>query len=167
MSWFSDFWKELWKKIWEKINPNPEPEPEPEEPIPLDQVTWLHTNVKDWAVTSELRSVNVDSSFIHLDHSKAAEWPGKNINGTELAGNPWIFIQKDGQWYAATWEWLRPGQTRKNRSAVNGDHIKQNPFWDWSPVAGETYGFMVSGLARDGNRNVKERSNIVMFEWPN
>ena len=66
------------------------------------------------------------------------------------------FRQRDGVWYAATWEWLRPGQTSKPTSVVNGAHIKKSPLQDFRPVSGETYGFMVSGLARDNStRNVQ------------
>ncbi len=32
--------------------------------------------------------------------------------------------------------------------------------------SGETYGFMVSGLARTGERNVLERTPVVMVRWP-
>ena len=70
-------------------------------------------------------------------------------NGDGLNGNPWIFVFQDGTWYAATWEWLRFGQTAKSMSSVAGDHIKKAPLQDFHPVSGHVYGFMVSGLARD------------------
>ena len=153
---------ELVKKIFK---PKPEPTPVPEEPIPLDSVKWLHTDVSKWDRTSELKSVKFSGDKIILDHTKASEWPGKLLGTVELAGNPWIFVNKDGKWYAATWEWLRYGQTIKGKSSVSGDHIKQAPLYDFKPVIGDTYGFMVSGLARTGERNVKERSNVLMVEW--
>jgi hypothetical protein len=38
---------------------------------------------------------------------------------------------------------------------------------DFEPQAGETYGFMVSGVARNmALNNIKERTNIVMYTWP-
>jgi len=137
-------------------------------PVPKNfaGVTWLHTNVSGWKQTGTLHSVSVRGSLIHLDYDKAGVWPDSNNMG--VMANPWIFIRKeDGSgWYAATWEWMRPGQTAKNRSAVNGDHIKQNPLKNWSPKSGHWYGFMVSGLARDGNRNALERTNVLMLRWP-
>lgn len=103
--------------------------------------------------------------MIFLEYDKAGIWLTVDDGKGGLNANPWIFINKNNQWYAATFEWLRPGQMAKQKRAVNGDHIKQSPFWNWSPKAGIVYGFMVSGLARDGRRNVKERTNIVFMEW--
>lgn len=87
------------------------------------------------------------------------------INGVAVAANPWVFVNLGG-WYAATWEWMRPGQVTKARKAVNGDHIKQPPLASWSPRTGETLYFMVSGLARGSERNVQERSNLIKVTWP-
>jgi len=72
----------------------------------------------------------------------------------------------DGDWYAGTFQWLRPGNTSRERRVVNGDHIKQPPLRNWSPKAGETYYFMVSGIARSGPKGTQERSNIVAMRWP-
>ena len=134
-------------------------------PFVLSDVKWLHTNVSAWKQTASLK-VNVSGSKINLNYSKARAWPAKKAVGVVVNANPWIFVQKNGVWYAATWEWLRPGQTTKSRRAVAGDHIKRSPLKNFKPVPGETYGFMVSGLARDGTRNVKERSEILMYQWP-
>ena len=86
-----------------------------------------------------------------------------------MVGNPWIFIWEDEQWYAATWEWLRPGQTCKALSSVAGSHIKRAPFGEhsgWVPTSGQTYYFMVSGLARNAVRNIEQRTNVLPFVWP-
>jgi hypothetical protein len=135
-------------------------------PSDFSGVVWLHTNVSGWAQTANLSSVTVSSSQICLNHDKANEWPGVDHVGAFVNGNPWIFIRHDHKWYAATWEWMRHGQTCKNRSSVAGDHIKQNPFWSFQPRSGACYGFMVSGLARDGTRNVHERSQVRKIQWP-
>ena len=151
--------------------PTPGPTPVPTSPsdpsaqVPANfaGVIWLHTNVSSWAVTSPLSVSFPNSSQIRLDYDKADVWPG---NGEGLNGNPWIFVYQDNQWYAATWEWLRVGQTVKNKSSVAGDHIKKAPLQDFHPVSGTLYGFMVSGLARDSQRNVLERTPVVMVRWP-
>ena len=87
-------------------------------------------------------------------------------DGVDVVGNPWIIVEYQGTWYAATWEWLRPGQECKSRSAVNGDHIKHEPLRNWSPKSGERYWFMVSGLARSSHRNAEQRTNLVEVVWP-
>ena len=87
-----------------------------------------------------------------------------------VVGNPWVFAEHEGQWYAGTWEWLKPNQTCKAASSVEGPHIKKSPFdaaSGWAPKSGETLYFMVSGLAREpGFTNVSERTNIVEVVWP-
>lgn len=149
------------------IEPAPKPAPGPVPPIAKDfsNVTWLHTNVSSWKQTSVLRSVRVTASHIVLDFDKINVWPGKNHVGANVNANPWIFVYRNNRWYAATFEWMRVGQTAKGINSVNGDHIKRSPLQDFVPVKGETYGFMVSGLARDATRNVQERTNIVMVKW--
>lgn len=132
----------------------------------LGSVRWLHTNVSGWPETASLSSVSVGGSSITLNYNKANSWPGVNHAGARVNANPWIFVNQGGTWYGATWEWLRVGQKTKATSSVHGSHIKKSPLTGFSPQSGETYGFMVSGLARDSKRNVKERSNVVMIRWP-
>ena len=147
----------------------PEEPQSPPGPPNLNEVTWLHTDVSQWAQTGTLSTVGVSADQICLDYNKANSWPIKDFNGVEVVGNPWIFIWEDERWYAATWEWLRPAQICKSRSAVAGDHIKQSPFNGdphWTPKSGETYWFMVSGLARSALRNVEERTNLRKIVWP-
>ncbi len=144
----------------------------PGDPPPLDlsRVTWLHTDVSGWAQVSTLSSVTWRGSQICLDYDRADVWPTRTITGgVAVNANPWVFIWRDGRWYGATWEWMRPGQTCKNQTSVAGDHIKRAPFdaaSGWRPTSGEVLYFMVSGLARASERNAMERTNPVRFVWP-
>ncbi len=144
-------------------------------PLVLDEVIWLHTDVSDWPVTMTIESVTFEDPFICLNHASQDEgvfvWPEDTLDGdTQVVGNPWVFIYREGSWYGATWEWLRPDQTCKFEYAVAGDHIKQPPFdaqSGWTPSSGETLYFMVSGLARlPGFTNVSERSEPIKVVWP-
>jgi hypothetical protein len=128
-------------------------------------VVWLHANVSGWPVTSGL-SVRIGGGTVNLNYDAARSWPARNVQGTSVNANPWIFVNRGGTWYAATWEWLRPGQTAKPMGVVNGAHIKASPLGNFRPVSGETYGWMVSTLARGGERTLNERTNIVMARWP-
>lgn len=139
-------------------------------PQDFSDVVWLHTDVSSWKQTSVLKSVSTTASTITLNYDKYRSWPGRTVTASaggtiSVNANPWIFVQRDDKWYAATFEWMKFGQVTKNKYAVNGDHIKLPPLSNFSPRAGEVYGFMVSGLARTSSRNVKERSNVVMFKW--
>ena len=131
-------------------------------------VTWLNSDVSGWAQTATLSGVRISGDSITLNYDKTRVWPSGTplSSDTPLNANAWIFVNQGGKWYAATWEWMRPGQITKSKSAVNGGHINQAPLQNFSPKSGEVYGFMVSGLARSSVRNVKERSNVVMVRWP-
>ena len=126
---------------------------------------WLHHDVSGWPEASTLHTVTLSSDQICLDYDAADVWPVVDI-GVDVVANPWILLEHEGTWYAATWEWLRPGQTCKSLAAVDGSHIKQPPLQDWSPKSGEHYWFMVSGLARSSERNAEERTNLVEVVWP-
>ena len=129
-------------------------------------VVWLHTDVSGWAQTASL-GVSISGDTIRLKYDKTNVWPARvPLTSTPLNANAWVFVRQNGTWYAATWEWLKPGQTSKATSSVNGHHIGRAPLQNFSPKSGEVYGFMVSGLARNATRNVYERSNVVMVRWP-
>lgn len=139
-------------------------------PHDFDGVVWLHSDVSSWAQTGALRSVSTTDSTITLDYNKANSWPGVTITSStnepiSVNANPWIFVKQNNTWYAATFEWMKVGQTTKSKLSVNGDHIKRSPLDTFTPQKGEIYGFMVSGLARDSKRNVQERTNVVMYKW--
>ena len=125
-------------------------------------IHWLDTDVSGWAQTAALHA-SVGGGSIHLPYDKAKAWPA--VDGANA--NPWVFVNLNGQWYAATYEWLRHGQTAKPMAVLSGGgHINIPPLSAWRPHSGERIGLMVSGLARSSLRNVKERSNVVMVTWP-
>ena len=132
----------------------------------LDNVRWLHTNVSNWPITAELRSVTFPGGQICMDYVLSNRWPNITV-GAVVNANPWIITKVNGTYYAGTWEWLRPGQTCKPKSVVNGAHVQRAPLnGRWSPRSGETVGIFVSAPARFGQSTVAERSNIVWVEWP-
>jgi len=138
-------------------------------PPDLSTVTWLHTNVSGWSETATLSSVTASGSDICMSYDKAGTWPIEVVYDTDVVGNAWVFIYWEERWYAGTFEWLRPDQTCKAMSSVAGHHIKQSPFDEasgWEPTSGETYYFMISGLARSSDRNVEERTGLMPFVWP-
>jgi hypothetical protein len=135
-------------------------------PFSLRDVTWLDADVSGWRVTSQITDITIDRDTICIYHTKAGRWP--ESGGGE--GNPWVFGNVGGRWYAATYEWLRPGQTCKHIERSGewgiGPHTKSPPLETWAPRKGERVGFMVSTFARDSSRTSNERSNIVIVTWP-
>ena len=138
----------------------------------LSNVTFVDaTNVSGWNQTANLSSVTIDSSEggqICLPYDKTNVWPAGNPfgNGTPAVGDPWIFVYRGGRWQASTFTWFQPGEICKPTSDVFfGGPEGSKTFGDFAPVPGETYGFMVSGLAIVPTANIRERSNVVMQEW--
>ena len=145
------------------------------------EVTWLRDqNVSEWEESSEITSVEVRSDgSICIDHTERGQWPSQNVEDVTVDGNPWIIVKLDGQYYASTYEWLRPGQLCKLEHTGSiaalydsedslGSHIKISPLSQWVPQGGEVVGFMVSGLARHQSTvpNVRKRTNIQWYRLP-
>lgn len=152
------------------LAPDPDAGPMgPVDEIDLSSLIWLYPDISGWEITSEL-SVSFSGTNVCLEYDKKDEWPVVQIFGTtDVVANAWVFAETRGQWYAATFEWMRPGQTCKAQAAVEGGHIKRNPFEadGWTPESGEELYFMVSGLIRNPTySNVMERTNIVRATWP-
>ena len=129
----------------------------------LRQVVWLDPDVSSWPETSRITSTSIGDPPVCIHHTKAGKWPVKD----GLEGNPWIFVNMNGKWYGATFEWLAPGQQCKGIHAGNiGEHIGRSPLSSWRPRSGELVGLMVSARARFRADTVRERSNVVMVRWP-
>jgi hypothetical protein len=171
--WFQKLLEIFLKHIEEEKDPEtPKPPEDPETPKPPEDgefpvgLKWLHPDVSGWQVTSRLKSVQVTGNRITLNYDRAKVWPAREEAGATVNANPWIIAEIDGKWYAGTWEWMRYGQTTKNRVA-RGDHVKRPPMsGSWEPKSGDRVGFMVSGLIRGRTRNVSERTNLVWITWP-
>jgi hypothetical protein len=137
--------------------------------ISLNNVVWHGVDVSSWPVTASLNAY-IANGVLWLSNNKENEWPGsiEARGGGAINGVAWVFVEIDGTWHAATWEWLRRGQHSKLVSWVKGTngHIHYAPLNTWVPRSGETYGFMVSTPARGGVRTINERSNISLIRWP-
>ncbi|MBC8484325.1 MAG: histidinol dehydrogenase, partial [Actinobacteria bacterium] len=68
-----------------------------EVPFELSQVTWLHTDVSQWPVTTTL-TVTFQGGEICLEYDKKNVWPPVSIphssgNGNvDVVANPWVFL---------------------------------------------------------------------------
>lgn len=119
-------------------------------------------NISGWAETATMTVSFDGAGNICLNHNKSNVWP--TVNGVNV--NSWVVVNLGGTWYAATFEWMRAGSMCKPMSTVQGNHIKVAPLDTWKPKSGEQLGFIVSGLARLGERSVAERSNVYITRWP-
>jgi hypothetical protein len=132
-------------------------------------------DIREWPVTSEVTEAFIDrNKGVVIKHTKAGKWPVLTDEGGGGEGNPWVIANVDGQWYTATYEWLRPGQTAKLGGKIEtiGAHTKKDPLDTWVPATGERIGLFVSTFARDRRRSFPERaikgerSNVAWVKWP-
>ncbi|MFQ5744227.1 MAG: PKD domain-containing protein [Acidobacteriota bacterium] len=132
-------------------------------------VIWLDTNITKWSITSTITKVDISSSQICISHTKSGQWPVSTtaLEGASLEGNPWVIAKIGGQWYGATYEWLKPGQTCKGIAGKDFvDQINIPPMSSWTPKSGDQVGFVVTTIARLGKRTSDERTQIVLVVWP-
>ena len=127
---------------------------------------FLYANAGDWSVTSQLDAKRTAKGF-WISHSKADVWPVESSPDGKCNANLWILANRGGQWKAATWEWAKPSTHDRPIKGTLGSYIKNSAFapGSWNPAPGERVGIMISGMARGGASNVKERSNIVWLTW--
>lgn len=135
--------------------------------IGLGDVKWLHHNISSWSVTSNLTRITFGS--VCLDHTKKGKWPTISTgNGVVVEGNPVVLFWLDGQKYAATYEWNRPGQVCKNSITANtiGEHIKTSPGNRFKPASGERVCFAVATPHRFGPQgSARERTQFRCTNW--
>lgn len=137
--------------------------------IDAAQVVYLHRNIARWGITSTITGITITSHEICVDHTAAGRWPTSILGDIRVEANAWVFAKFGGQWFGATYDWLRPGQVCK---AVTGeelgvDQIRRPPMdGSWAPRTGDEIGFAVSTRARDEVEAGEERTNIKVIRWP-
>jgi len=130
--------------------------------IDLSTVKWHGPDVRGWAISSTLTGCYTSGDMLHFPHTKAGKWPVKD----GMEGNIWVVAKlPDGRWHAASWEWLRPGQTSKPWAKMESGHIKQGDFAGYQVRRGEEVYCFVTALARLNARSVPERSAVRKIEW--
>lgn len=134
------------------------------------------SGIRGFAVTANLEAtvtstpINSFGRGIILDSDKRNSWPrGPGIVSCCNA-NAWIFAKFGDQWHGHTFEFLRVGQTTKSEAALGPTHYRGSQPWVSQfnyNTTGAIYGFMVSGITRNGpgNLNISERSNISWWKW--
>jgi len=140
------------------------------EELAVPGTTALVASMEETATLSA--TISGDTVFLRSDRTSI--WPaGQGQNGTTnlscCNANAWAFIQVDGIWYGATWEFIRPGSTTRALSALRGsNHLRFPPLQSYPSfpagvVSDDVVGLMVSGITRNrlSFNNVRERSNIV------
>jgi len=131
--------------------------------IDLSAVAWHGPDIRGWPIASEMpQGAYVSGSMLHFPHTKAGQWAA---NKSGLEGNPWVIVRVGGQWRAATFEWLRKGQTSKPWEKVRADHIKVSAFGDYQLQRGEEFYVIVSGRARGAEIGTQERTAARKVVW--
>ena len=113
-----------------------------------------------WRETITLRGIDVFDGLIRFPFAKHGAWETiTHPDGSTSIGHLWVIQIIDGKAYATTIDWLRNSgqQSKRFPGVMQGNHLSA----PMSLKAGETYGFMVTTVARNNKRTTDERSNIV------
>lgn len=113
-----------------------------------------------WRETIRLDGIEVFGGKIRFPFRKNGAWQTiTQPDGSTSVGHLWVMQLVSGQFYASTIDWLRSAdqQSKDFPGVMLGNHLL-------SPMglkSGESYGFFVSTVARNGKRTSDERSNVV------
>jgi hypothetical protein len=133
------------------------------------------SGIAGWPVASKITSIEQGNGQLCINHEQLGRWPSVPFFGdpaTLVEGNQWVFMQKNGQWYAGAADWYRPAQACKaldansiGRDAFYGSD--EEPLHSWVPQPGELYGLMSSTPARawPDMKTLDQRTNIVVQRW--
>ncbi|MEM7359166.1 MAG: hypothetical protein AAF431_08715 [Pseudomonadota bacterium] len=146
-------------------------------PDDLDDVVFIEggaiaSYVRGMPVTARM-TVNIGGAHpaggqnIFMTNTRGNSWPA--ILGCCNA-NAWLFVKIGETWYAGTWEFMRVGQTLKSTKAMVGPgHLRFPPLNRFAPQNGEIYGYMLSGIVRNGiasgKNNIQERTDVVFHKF--
>ena len=136
--------------------------------LDLSTVTFLHANPTNFPVNATVTSATVSGNHhINMSFTRPRYQAENGIDA-----NVWVFGNVNGQWYAATFEWVRVGATGWNKdleatgSQAPFVQTEASPLNSWRPVEGETVYFMVSSICRGGARSgARGRSEPFKATW--
>jgi len=151
--------------------------------ITLDTVRVFESDaaVLQFPVTARLTSFGLRPGAMSIRSSGTEHWPMVPVSAGEepaQSATLWVFLRIDGQWCATGAERLRPTQTNGDKpegevsTLVGSDWLYDPNRWrqmaGYNPKPGERVGVMVvAGSTRsDNNTPVRERSNLLLIEWP-
>ena len=156
--------------------------PDPDNDKTKGRIVWPNDlNVGEWQRTSQISSIDirVNSGQVSIAHTKTGQWKQtENVGSASVEdpveGNAWIIVPLNGKGYAAPYDWIGESDPDHMLDVGNLDGFYQQlpsragvpELSNWAPVPGDKIGFMVSGLAKNGLENVKERSNMLVFTLP-
>lgn len=156
------------------IPEQPPIDPPSTEEISINDVEFTYDPlpIASWKETVKLRGVSITGTEgdpagkIKFDWD-APNWPQVDIfgEGSLAIGNPVVVVNKGGKWLGASFTWLRPGQKEKNREEIDNPTIKKGPLVGWKPRKGEKVYFLITGLCRESQRSIQERTNMVPYTF--
>lgn len=113
---------------------------------------------RKWPVTQSL-SVKLSGNKALLTTDAVKVWKD---GGGNVAANLHFIVKRDGAWRAYCFDYVRPGQTTKDKAPPRPP-CKQGEEYETVSKDEECY-IVLTGLVRDHRRNVRERTNIVRVQ---
>lgn len=132
--------------------------------VPTQVISPSASDVAKWPRTISLSAVRVNKGGkISFDFKKDTPWQSVDIGSGPSIANVWVLQKVGGKVVASTLDYLRPNAPTKDYPGVFV-HAGEKLIPPFSFRSGETYGIMITTLARNNFRTTNERSNIIIFK---
>lgn len=132
--------------------------------VPTQVISPSASDVANWPRTISLSAVRVNKGGkISFDFKKDTPWQSVDIGSGPSIANVWVLQKVGGKVVASTLDYLRPNAPTKDYPGVFV-HAGEKLIPPFSFRSGETYGIMITTLARNNFRTTNERSNIIIFK---
>lgn len=119
-------------------------------------------HIEKWPITFDIK-VTKDSKNVNI--STKADLKKWSMGEGKCWCNIWALFEYQGKIYTGACEFVTKSYMNKAVGDINGAKIERQPVLAWVPKKGDKVGIFVTGLARGGKTNVKERSSIVWVTW--
>jgi len=133
-------------------------------PVPEGFPTELNTNSRDGdprkleeTIYAELR---ISGKYIQILTKDSRKWRTVNTEGGVNA-NIWVMAERNGKWFATTWEWMRPGSWSKPWNKCRPDHAKSSVMPSNYSIQNGDYIFASTIVRHPRHRNGSERTNLM------
>jgi hypothetical protein len=122
--------------------------------------------IEKWPITFNIKVIK-DKTMLNITSDKdLKKWPKSNSTSDKPSyASIWALFDYNGKKYAGCCDGIKQNILSKAVRDISGRKIEREPVKGWMPQKGERVGIFLTGLARGGKTNVKERSNCVWITW--
>lgn len=123
-------------------------------PYGVENIQWdnrgLNMDVETWPINAKISSASHSGESLVINNNCSDVWPHRQDEGWSKpsVGNYWIIGKVNGQWHAATVDWVGVNRNGMSDLSLDGNAAMYSDLNDWRPAEGEEAYVMISTHAR-------------------